>query len=150
MRYQSPESDTKRTLTLGVAANVTTNLNISGAFGSLSDRNAKEHFQPVHAREVLEKVAALPLSRWSYKTDPETRHVGPMAQDFYAAFDVGTDNKHIGLGDEGGVALAAIQGLNEKVDEKDTEIQSLKQQNESLEKRLDQMEALLKQLTNQK
>jgi hypothetical protein len=73
-----------------------------------------------------------------------------MAQDFYAAFNVGTDDKHIGLGDEGGVALAAIQGLNEKVDEKDAEIDSLKQQNESLEKRLNQMEALLKQLTNQK
>jgi hypothetical protein len=126
------------------------NLKISGAFGSLSDRNAKEKFEPISPRAVLEKVAALPLSRWSYKTDPETRHVGPMAQDFYAAFDVGTDDRHIGLGDEGGVALAAIQGLNEKVDQKDAEIQTLKQQNESLEKRLDQMDALLQQLTNQK
>ncbi len=59
------------------------------------------------------------------------RHIGPMAQDFYAAFNVGTDDKHIAPIDEGGVALAAIQGLNEKLNQKlekkDAEIQQLKQ-----------------------
>jgi hypothetical protein len=50
-----------------------------------------------------------------------------MAQDFYAAFNVGTDEKHIAPIDEGGVALAAIQGLNQKLTEKDAEIQQLKQ-----------------------
>jgi hypothetical protein len=50
-----------------------------------------------------------------------------MAQDFYAAFNVGMDDKHISLVDEEGVALAAIQGLNRKLNEKDAEIQDLKQ-----------------------
>jgi hypothetical protein len=56
-----------------------------------------------------------------------------MAQDFHAAFGLnGADDKHISVVDEGGVALAAIQGLNQKLDEKAAEIQTLKQQNDSL------------------
>ncbi len=49
-----------------------------------------------------------------------------MAQDFYAAFGLGADDKHIAVVDESGVALAAIQGLNQKLNEKDAEIQDLK------------------------
>ena len=102
-----------------------------------SDRNLKEKFTPIDAREVLEQVAALPISVWNYKQDLDTRHIGPMAQDFYAAFNVGTDDKHIATVDEGGVALAAIQGLNEKLKTKDAEIQAL-------EKRLDDLEQWVK------
>jgi len=87
-------------------------LTVNGTFVSSSDRNVKENFAPVQPREVLEKVLALPLSRWNYKADPATRHVGPMAQDFYAAFNLDADDKHIATVDADGVALAAIQGLN--------------------------------------
>ena len=104
-----------------------------GAFVSASDRNGKENFAPVQPREVLEKVVALPLSSWNYKADPATRHVGPMAQDFYAAFNVGPDDKHIATVDADGVALAAIQGLNQKVEEKNARIQQLEQRLEKLE-----------------
>jgi len=58
-----------------------------------------------------------------------------------AAFNVGADDKHIATVDEGGVALAAIQGLNEKLKEKDTRI-------ESLEKRLADLEELIKLSTH--
>ena len=61
-----------------------------------------------------------------------------MAQDFHAAFKVGMDDKHIATVDEEGVALAAIQGLNEKLNEKDAEIESLKQRLEKLEQLLNQ------------
>ena len=86
------------------------------AFNTISDRNAKEHFAPIRLAEILDKIASLPISEWNYKTDTGTRHVGPMAQDFQAAFQLSTDDKHISVVDEGGVALAAIQGLNRKVD----------------------------------
>ena len=67
-------------------------------------------------QEVLAKVANLPLQLWNYKQDnPNTRHIGPMAQDFAAAFSVGADDKHIATVDESGVALAAIKGLYEKL-----------------------------------
>ncbi|CAM3987306.1 hypothetical protein MEZE111188_19330 [Mesobacillus zeae] len=42
-------------------------------------------------------------------------HIGPTTQDFHADFGLnGEDNKHISNVDIQGVALAAIQGLNEK------------------------------------
>jgi len=118
------------------------------AFNTTSDRNAKEGFAPVNPRSVLAKVAALPISAWHFKTDAGTRHIGPMAQDFYSAFDVGTDNQHIATVDESGVALAAIQGLNQKLEAeanaRDAEIQTLKRQNDSLVERLNKLEAAMK------
>ena len=100
-----------------------------------SDRNAKEHFKLVDNQVVLAKVAALPVTQWNYKLDPaDVQHIGPMAQDFQAAFQLdGADDKHISVVDEGGVALAAIQGLNQKLEQKETEITELKTRLEKLE-----------------
>jgi hypothetical protein len=103
------------------------------------------------------KVAALPITLWNFKTDAGTRHIGPMAQDFHSAFNVGTDDKHIATVDEEGVALAAIQGLNQKVEElknalahRDAENMELKQQNDSLAQRLNELEAAVKSLVEKK
>jgi hypothetical protein len=135
----------------------TGNLIIAGALTQYSDRNAKSGFQPVDARLVLEKIAAMPVTRWHYTNNVTEPHIGPMAQDFYAAFNVGPDEKHITSIDEGGVALAAIKGLNEKVEEKEakiqaqaTEIQHLKRQNDSLAERMNELEAAVKELATRK
>ena len=122
------------------------------SFSSTSDRNAKENFTVVNPREVLAKVASLPVTEWNYKTDSkDVQHIGPMAQDFQAAFRLnGTDDKHISVVDEGGVALAAIQGLNQKLNEKDTEIQDLKRQNDSLAKQLNHLESVVESLADRK
>jgi hypothetical protein len=115
-----------------------TGVTVNGTFSNQSDRNAKQDFAPIDPSEILEKVAGLPLSEWSYKDDPATRHVGPMGQDFYSAFNIGTDEKHIAPLDEGGVALAAIQGLNQKLTEelkrRDAENAELKARLSALEK----------------
>ncbi len=104
-------------------------LYVNGVIVHTSDRDAKADFASVDAQEVLEKVAALPLQSWSYTNRPGVKHVGPMAQDFRAAFGLGEDDKHIATVDADGVALAAIQGLNQKVTEelkqKTTEITEL-------------------------
>jgi hypothetical protein len=121
-----------------------------------SDRNAKENFKPVDDQAVLAKVASLPLTEWNYKTDSTgVQHIGPMAQDFQAVFHLdGADDKHISMVDEGGVALAAIQGLNQKLEneakEKDVEIQTLKQQNDSLAREMNKLAATVKRLEAQK
>jgi len=97
----------------------------SGSWTSMSDRNAKENFESIDAQAVLEKVAALPLSTWNYKSqDSAIRHVGPMAQDFKTAFSVGETETGISTIDADGVALAAIQGLNQKVEEQRAELKA--------------------------
>ncbi len=121
-------------------------LYVHGTFVSASDRNQKEHFEGVDARDLLAKVVALPITTWNYKQDTGTRHLGPMAQDFYAAFKVGPDDKHIATVDESGVALAAIQGLHEVVKEKETRIAALEKRLAELEKQNKERDARLARL----
>lgn len=107
----------------------------SGSWSSLSDRHVKNNLLSVNAEQVLDRVADLPITTWHYIAQTDgVRHIGPMAQDFYAAFDVGEDNRHITEVDEGGVALAAIQGLNKKLE---TENASLRAELAALRTRVD-------------
>lgn len=118
-----------------------TGVTVNGTFNNSSDRNAKQDFEDVSASDMLDKVLQLPVSEWSYKEDSTTRHIGPVAQDFHAAFNIGTDDKHIAPMDEGGIAFAAIQGLHQKLTtelhEKQNEISELKQRLERLERMLE-------------
>jgi hypothetical protein len=115
----------------------------SGSWTAFSDRNMKENFQPVNTRTVLDKVAALPLSTWNYKAQTNgVRHIGPMAQDFKAAFAVGETDTGITTVDADGVALAAIQGLNQKLEEQRAE-------NVKLKERLARLERLMSKLTTE-
>lgn len=107
-------------------------------FNPTSDRNAKENFAGINPREVLDKVTALSLERWNYKVAPGVEHIGPVAQDFHAAFGLnGDDDKHIATVDADSVALAAIQGLNQKLEQrleqKAAEVAELTQRLEKLE-----------------
>jgi hypothetical protein len=99
-----------------------------------SDRKVKAGFQPVDAAAILQKVASIPITTWHYTNDVTTPHLGPMAQDFYQSFGLWADDTHIATVDEGGVALAAIQGLNQKLAEKDGQIQELKARLDKLER----------------
>ena len=93
-----------------------------------SDRQQKTGFAPVDNRTILDQVARLPLSTWRYTNEPAVRHIGPVAQDFQAAFGVGSDDKHIATVDADGVALASIQALYQLLREKDQEMASLRRQ----------------------
>ncbi len=111
-----------------------------GSWSSISDRNLKQNLTPVDSKELLEKLAALPISTWNYKAqDPSIRHIGPTAQDFYAAFGVGEDDKHITSIDADGVAFAAIQQLYEVQQELKEKVQRIEQ----LETKVAQLEALV-------
>ncbi|MBI4325198.1 MAG: tail fiber domain-containing protein [Chloroflexi bacterium] len=105
---------------------------------TLSDRNAKKNFQPVNALTVLDKLANIPIQQWNYKweNDTDVPNIGPMAQDFKKAFYPGRDDKAISTLEFDGVELAAIQGLNQKLKEKDAEIQALQRRLERLERAL--------------
>jgi len=81
------------------------------SWAALSDSNAKTGVTAMDHRETLRKVSKLPVTSWQYKHDPNHRYIGPMAQDFYAAFGLGSDDKHISTLDADGVALSALKGL---------------------------------------
>jgi hypothetical protein len=103
-----------------------------GTWSNASDRALKADFTAIDAQAVLAKVAQLPIDEWSYKTEGGQRHLGPVAQDFYAAFGLGADDKHITTVDESGVALAAIKGLYEQLQARDREIAALRQDLETI------------------
>jgi len=112
-------------------------LSKGGAWTNASDWDAKANFTPVNGQEVLARLAGVPITTWNYKDqNPSIRHIGPMAQDFYAAFGVGEDDTHISTLDGDGVALAAIQGLYQLVQKQAAQIAVLQQQNADLEARL--------------
>ena len=119
------------------------------AWAVISDRNVKKDFASVDARGILEKLAAMPITQWHYQWEDAvaTPHLGPMAQDFKAAFYPGRDDKSITTQEADGVALAAIQGLNQKVEagsqRSEARIQSLETENAELKQRLEKLERLM-------
>jgi trimeric autotransporter adhesin len=127
-------------------------LSTGGSWVNGSDAARKENFRPVDARMILAALAALPLSEWNYKAeDNSSRHIGPTAQDFHAAFGFGADDKHIATVDADGVALAAIQGLNQKVEEREAalreELKRTAAENTELKERMVKLEKLVSLLT---
>jgi peptidoglycan hydrolase CwlO-like protein len=117
-----------------------------GAWTFSSDRNLKDRLENVDPESVLEKVSQLPILEWSYKGYPQ-RHIGAMAQDFHDLFPLNDNDKALNDLDLHGVTLAAIQGLNRKVEEKEARIQEQNSriQNQSaeiteLKARLDRLE----------
>ncbi len=99
---------------------------------------------------MLKKVVALPISTWQYKSEVGVRHIGPMAQDFKRLFQVGPTDKGIVTVDADGVALAAIQGLNEKLvsesKTKDAKIFALEKKAEKLDVLERELAAIKKKL----
>jgi hypothetical protein len=127
---------------VGIGTTTPTNLlHVNGTVQALayitgSDRNAKENIRPIEPAAILEKVVALPISTWTFKQEPNGTHLGPMAQDFHAAFGLGNTDTGIMTVDADGVALAAIQALAKKNDE-------LRRENEMLRARLEAIERKL-------
>jgi Chaperone of endosialidase len=97
-----------------------------------SDVAIKENFGTVATDEILDRLRELPLQTWNYKADDEEmRHIGPTAQDFNAAFDVGEDRR-INPIDAAGVSFAAIQSLAEAVDQHEAELRGVRAELEEL------------------
>lgn len=124
------------------------NLTIDGALTQGSDRNNKREIVPVQPDDILDRVLSLPIATWSSKLDKsKTRHLGPMAQDFAAAFGLGADDRHIAPLDAAGVGLASVQALHGKMAtalaERDEEIEALRRENSDLAQRLATLEKLV-------
>ncbi len=123
----------------------------AGSWSSVSDRAVKRNVKRVEPLSILEHLAGVPISTWNYESqDPSIRHVGPMAQDFHAAFGVGENERFIATIDADGVALAAIQGLHQLVQEKDCRLVQMLEENDrrigDLEERNIELEARIEAL----
>jgi hypothetical protein len=109
-----------------------------GTISQLSSRSAKENFSAIDNRVLLAKLDRLPVSSWNYRGAPEQeRHVGPVAEDFHAAFELGASNRYIAPADMAGVALASVKALQEEIKQRDEKIQRLEERLFKLESRLD-------------
>lgn len=111
-----------------------------GSWTSVSDRGAKENVEAVDGREVLEALTGIEVTTWNYTAQGDSvRHMGPMAQDMWDAFGLGLGGTTIDTIDADGLALAAIQGVNEKLE---AEVEALRRANELLAKRVRALESL--------
>jgi hypothetical protein len=122
------------------------------SWSSISDRNAKKNFAPVDGKDILQKLAAIPVQQWNYKweSDDATPNIGPMAQDFKGAFYPGRDDKAITTQEFDGVELAAIQGLDRKVEEQAKALKAKDTQIANLEHRLADLEKMISSLSERR
>lgn len=110
-------------------------LSNGGTWTNSSSRSLKQGFSAVDVGKVLQGVLSLPLLRWEYTGSAEGEHLGPMAEDFRAAFGLGGDDRHISTVDADGVALAAIQALARENQRLRTELDDLGKRLRALEGR---------------
>jgi hypothetical protein len=104
----------------------------------------KENFVAVDGEDVLARLRNVPISIWNYKSqNANVRHIGPMAQDFAAAFRVGDDDKHISTVDPDGVALAGLKALDDRTVAQESRIHALERENAELRKRLERLEKVI-------
>ena len=99
----------------------------------VSDRALKYGVRPLSSEQVLQRLTRLPVSTWTYNNEPPgVRHIGPMAQDFNAAFGVGADPRFISPVDADGVAFVALQALHKQLQQLRQELRGIKQENQFL------------------
>jgi hypothetical protein len=119
-----------------------------------SSRTVKTDVEPVDPEGILDGVRDMEVATWEYEGEAGggtgRRQVGPMAEEFHEVVDVGGSDEHINAVDADGVAFAAIQGLAEKVDEKEDRIDELEAENESLRDRLGSVEDRLSELESER
>ncbi|HEU4882381.1 MAG TPA: tail fiber domain-containing protein [Longimicrobium sp.] len=122
-------------------------LGTDGVWHDVSDVNRKHLFAEVSGEDVLARLRTLPITTWTYRVDADdVRHLGPTAQDFHAAFGLGSDPTTIAGVDEGGVALAAAQALDRRTTGQEARIQALEARNAELERQNAEMRARLERI----
>ena len=115
---------------------------------NISDRNEKENFRPIDGEELLQKIRSMSITEWNYKhSDPSIKYIGPVAQDFYAAFHLGgKDSLGINTICIDGVNMAGVQALEKRtaeLREKTAELEVLKSEIADLKARVARLEQAL-------
>ncbi|MEO8415487.1 MAG: tail fiber domain-containing protein [Ginsengibacter sp.] len=105
-----------------------------GTWTNTSSRIKKEGFLNVNATDLLQKISQLSIQKWKYKGTDEY-HIGPVAEDFYQLFGLGTDDKGISTVDPAGIALAAIKEQQQIIEKQSKLINELQKRIDALEKK---------------
>ena len=137
--------------TLYSARNLSSGVYMNGAtsgWTNISDRNKKENFCAIDGEQLLSKIRSMQITRWNYRnTDPSIQYIGPVAQDFYAAFHLGgKDSLGINSICIDGVNMAAVQALEKRtaeLKEKIAELELVKSELVDLKERLFRLEKAL-------
>jgi hypothetical protein len=141
--------------TPGAGGNVGCDLTVAvPSWTCASSRTLKENFEPVDGEDVLARIRGIPITTWTMiGAEPGVRHLGPVAEDFYAAFPLGLGSTTIGLGDIDGVNLAAAKALEARtahlqaqLDERTARVQALEAQLATALLRLEQVDARLREV----
>ncbi len=122
-------SDTRFPKAAFLATETGAYLSSGGSWTNASSRALKDHVRPVRGDGVLQALARLPVSTWHYRAEAAgVRHMGPMAEDFFRAFHLGQDGRHVATVDADGVSLAAIRALIQRNEGQRRQIASLRAQ----------------------
>ena len=134
----------------GLAANVGVRLASNGTqWLSLSDARTKVRLRELDTDDVLAKIAAMPVTEWSYEAqDAGIRHMGPTAQDFHAAFGLGEDPLRIGTLDADGVALAGVKAVEVRTRHLSERLAAFETENAGLRTELERARARVASLIN--
>ena len=132
-------------------ATMTTGVQVAAGGSSwavISDRNRKENFLAVDGEDLLTRIRKVPVMTWRLKSeeDETVRHIGPMAQDWHAAFPLNDDSTRINMSDFDGVNLAASQALEQRTSTMQKRITTLETENAELRARLDQLEKIVQRM----
>jgi hypothetical protein len=119
----------------------------SGWECSATSKVIKKHAEAVDPQRVLRQLAAMPVSYYGMvgQRDPAVRYLGPSAEDFKTAFDLGPNDTTINTANAEGVALVAIQGLYHELQARDVKIAALEAENKALKTDVDARLAALEQ-----
>ncbi|HSU12787.1 tail fiber domain-containing protein [Longimicrobium sp.] len=139
-------------------ATMTTGVQVSAGGSSwavISDRNRKNDFLSVDGEDILARLRLLPVTTWRYRdeADRSTFHIGPMAQDWHRAFGFTSDDHTINMSDFDGVNLAAIKALETRTAElqaRTAEVAQLRSELNATRQRLDDLEAAVRRLQEQR
>lgn len=94
-------------------------LQAAGVFGgaaAASHTKFKHNIKEANDEASLEKIKKLKVNEWSYKGE-KTRHMGPMAEDFAKAFNLGDGDEKIAYIDAIGTVMSATKALAKRLDE---------------------------------
>lgn len=113
----------------------------SGAFTCSSSRTLKDSFELVNGEDLLARLRTMPVTTWKFTgEDTGIRHLGPVAEDFYAAFGLGGSETMIPITDLAGVAVGAAQALERRTVELSAKNAALTREVTALRARMAELE----------